>query len=193
MDAEESVALVIGALAGDRGALERLVKVLTPVIQSRVARTLLGCGRGGRNLRQGVEDLTQEVFLKLFAHDGRELRRWKLERGLSLENFVGLVAERHTLSYLRSARRTAAKEEPTPSDELDRRRDEPGPERRAAVREQLQLLLARLGEKLSPLGVRMFELLFVQDLSTEEAMAATGLSRDAADAWRSRLRRLARE
>ena len=33
----------------------------------------------------------------------------------------------------------------------------------------------------------------VEDLSTEEAMTATGLSRDAVDAWRSRLRRLARK
>jgi RNA polymerase sigma-70 factor, ECF subfamily len=57
----------------------------------------------------------------------------------------------------------------------------------------LRLLLDRLREKLSPLGQRLFELLFVQEMSPEETMAATGLSADAVYAWRSRLRRLARK
>src|SRR6185503_6782407 len=117
MDTEETVALVAGALAAarDQGgrsrdglALERLVQLLTPVIQARVARTLYRrrWGRGGGyNVRQDVEDLTQDVFLKLFANDGRVLRSWRQERGLSLENFIGLVAEFHTISYLRSGRR----------------------------------------------------------------------------------------
>lgn len=196
MDAEDSVALVVGALAGDRLALSRLVAALTPVIQARVARTLhmRRWGRtGGRNIRQEVEDLAQEVFLSLFANSGRVLRSWQAERGLSLENFVGLVAERHAISYLRSGRRNPWKEEPAASEELDVRVDEPGPERVAAGRQQLGLLLDRLRENLSPLGMQIFQLLFVQELSLQEAMAASGLSADALYAWRSRLRRLARE
>jgi RNA polymerase sigma-70 factor (ECF subfamily) len=70
---------------------------------------------------------------------------------------------------------------------------EPGPEEVAASREQLGLVLERLQQTLSPLGRQVFELLFVQELSLPEAMAASGLSADAMYAWRSRLRRAARE
>jgi len=195
MDAEESVALVVGALAGDRLALTRLVAVLTPVVQARVARTLLArrWGAAGRDVRHEVEDLGQEIFLLLFTNDGRVLRSWQAERGLSLENFVGLIGERYTLSFLRSGRRNAWKEEPTAAEVLDVRVEEPDPEVIVSSRQQLGLLLARLRENLSPLGLQIFQLLFVQELSLAETMAASGLSADAVYAWRSRLRRLARE
>ena len=196
MDAEDTSDLVREALAGDRDALSRLVAKLTPVIQSRVARTLrarrsyLGADR---NIRQEVEDLTQEIFLSLFAREGHVLRSWQAERGLSLENFVGLVSERHVMSFLRSGKRNPRKEEPVPAEDLDRPAPDSGPEEVTASREQLRLLLERLRERLSPLGRHLFELLFVQELSLTETMASSGLSADAVYAWRSRLRRLAQE
>ena len=193
MDAEASVGLVGGALAGDRLALTRLVAARTPVVLARVARTLLARRWGRGNVRQDVEDLTQEIFLSLFASEGRVLRSWKADRGLSLENFVGLVSERHVVSFLRSGRRNPWKEDLATDEELDVGVDEPGPEQVAAGRQQLRLLLERLRENLSPLGLQLFQLLFVQELSLPEAMAASGLSADAVYAWRSRLRRLARE
>lgn len=195
MDAEESVGLVDGALAGDRLALTRLVAVLTPVVQARVARTLLSrrWGRGGRDIRHEVEDLAQDVFLSLFANQARVLRSWQAERGLSLENFVGLVSERYVVSFLRSGRRNPWKEELASGDELDVRVDEPSADRVAAGRQQLRLLVDGLRDHLSPLGFHLFQLLFVQELSLPETMAASGLSADAVYAWRSRLRRLARE
>ena len=140
-----------------------------------------------------MEDLTQDVFLSLFANDGRVLRRWQAERGLSLQNFVGLVSERQVASSLRSGKRNPWKEEPTPTEDLDAAALDDGPEEVTASREQLRLLLDGLRERLSPLGRQLFELLFVQELSVPETMAASGLSADAVYAWRSRLRRLARE
>jgi RNA polymerase sigma-70 factor (ECF subfamily) len=197
MDAEDAdVELVGKALAGDELALERLVAQLAPVVQARVARTLLARRwgpTGGRSLRQDVEDLSQDVFLSLFAADARVLRRWEPERGLSLGGYVGLVSERLVVSFLRSGKRNPWKEEPATDAELDVGAAEADPEEVAASREQLRLLLRRLRESVSPLGRKVFELLFVQDLSLEQAMAASGLSADAVYAWRSRLRRLARE
>jgi RNA polymerase sigma factor (sigma-70 family) len=196
MDAEDTVALVRDALAGDQTALTRLVAVLTPVIQSRVARTLLARRSllgADRNVRQEVEDLTQEVFLSLFTKGGHVLQSWEAERGLSLENFVGLVSERYVVSFLRSGKRNPWKEEPAPVEDLDGASADQGPEEVTASREQLRLLLERLREKLSPLGRHLFELLFVQERSLAETMAASGLSADAVYAWRSRLRRLAQE
>ncbi|HEY2295483.1 MAG TPA: hypothetical protein VGM86_32670 [Thermoanaerobaculia bacterium] len=188
--------MVREALAGDRDALTRLVAVLTPVIQARVARTLrarrshLGADRNGR---QEVEDLTQEIFLSLFAREGHVLRSWQAERGLSLENFVGLVSQRHVMSFLRSGKRNPWKEEPVPAADLDRPAPGSDPEEDTASREQLRLLLERLREKLSPLGCHLFELLFVQELSVTETMASSGLSAGAVYAWKSRLGRLAQE
>jgi RNA polymerase sigma factor (sigma-70 family) len=195
MVAEDTVGLVGEALAGDELALTRLVGTLTPVVQARVARTLLArrSMRSGRNVRQEVEDLSQEIFLALFSSGGRVLRSWQAERGLSLENFVGLVSERHVLSFLRSGRRNPWREDLVTGEELEATVGEPGPEELAASREQLRLVLDRLHQSLSPLGRQVFELLFVQDLTLPEAMAASGLSADAVYAWRSRLRRLARE
>lgn len=192
----DTVGLLGKALAGDARALDGLVAALTPIIQARVARTLLARRAhrtAGRNLRQEVEDLTQEIWIALFSSQGRVLRSWQAERGLSLENFVGLVSERHVASFLRSGRRNPWKEELGDGDEVEVTTDEPGPEQVAAGREHLRLLLDRLRASLSPLGQRVFEILFVQELSLPDAIAASGLSADALYAWRSRLRRLAHE
>jgi RNA polymerase sigma factor (sigma-70 family) len=197
MSSEDMADLVRRALAGDPTALDRLVAVLTPVIQARVARTLLArLSRlaGGRDVRQEMEDLSQEVFLALFSRDAHVLRAWQSERGLSLENFVGLVAERQVLSFLRSGRRNPWKEDASfTAEELEPEAPDSGPEAAAASREHLALLLDRLREELSPLGRRLFELLFVQEQSLNEVRAASGLSADAVYAWRSRLRRLAQK
>jgi RNA polymerase sigma-70 factor (ECF subfamily) len=186
--------LISRALAGDEPALARLVDRLTPVIQARVVRTLLLAPpaerRGG--LRQQLEDLCQEVFLALFADGGRVLRSWEPERGLSLDNFVGLVARRRALSFLRSGRGGARTEDPAPDGELERAAPESGPEADALGREQLRLLLRRLEEELSPLGWHLFRLLLVEERPVEEVERATRMSRDALYAWRSRLRRHAR-
>jgi len=190
-----SKALVTQALAGHEPALQGLVDLLTPVIQARVARALLAfrSPNDARPVRPQVEDLTQEVFLVLFADGGRVLRSWRPEQGLSLENFVGLVARRRAISWLRSGKRSSWREDPTldgagapePAAEED-------PEGEAAGREEMRLLLRRLQEELSPLGWRLFELLLVQERPVEEVERRTGMSRDALYAWRSRLRRLAR-
>ena len=66
--------VVRDALSGDRKALRELVDALTPVIQARVVRALLR-RRGqaaGRDIRQEVEDMTQDVFSALFAHEKAE-------------------------------------------------------------------------------------------------------------------------
>jgi len=184
------------ALDGDdQVALGQLVRRLTPVVQARVARKLLSFrdrSAAGRDVRQEVEDLAQEVFLALFADGARVLRSWQPERGLSLENFVGLVAERLAVSILRSHRRSPWSGDPTLDETLDAYGAAPTAEREAVSRDTLARLLDRLTEELSPLGRHLFELLLVEEVPVAEATARTGLSSDAIYTWRSRLRRLAR-
>jgi len=186
---------VLKALAGNEPALTQLIQKLTPVIQCRVARGLLLRRTGaaaGRCIRQEVEDLTQEIFLALFADDGKVLRSWQPERGLSLLNFVGLVAERQTASILRNGKRSPWKEDPTLPEDFPPESSESGPEEIAASREKWRLLLDRLTEELSPLGRHLFDLLCLRELSPKEVALETGMSLDAVYQWRSRLRNLAR-
>src|SRR5438477_652075 len=96
------------ALAGERSAVRELVAAFTPVIQARAARALVR-GRGGgrgRDPRQELGDLVQDVLLLLFRDDERILRAWRPERGLSLLNYVGLVAEREVRQIAESGRRS---------------------------------------------------------------------------------------
>ena len=143
-------------------------------------------------MRQEVEDLTQEVFLALFAEDARVLRGWSAEPGLSLANFVGLVAERQALSILRSRRRSPWSDDPGIEEELEVDAGAVDQEREVVSRDMLDRLLDRLATELSPLGQRIFDLFFVDGASLEEAMEETGLTSDALYAWRSRLRKRAR-
>lgn len=184
------------ALSGDAKAARALVNAFTPVIQARVSRALLrrlGAARA-RDPRQEVEDFTQEVLLVLFANDGKVLRAWEPTRGLSLLNFVGLVAQHEVASIMRSGRRRPWNEEPTEPDSLEATT---GPsedsEARVASREVLGQLLDRLRDQLSPLGLHLFEVLVVERRPVASVCEDNNMSADAVYAWRSRLVRLARK
>ena len=183
-------------LRGDAAAVRALVDDLTPVIQSRAARALLR--RRPRlshrpALTQEVEELTQEVFLALFADGARVLRSWDVQRGLSLRNFVGLVAEREIADILQSGRRRPWNEQRTAEEPSEIQMGTvPGPEAKVAARELFDNVSARLREELSPQGFKLFEMLLVDECPVEDACAATGMSRDAIYAWRSRLPKIIR-
>ena len=180
------------ALAGDARAVDRLVDGLSPVIQDRVARALLRGSKRRPNLRTVVEDLTQEIFLELFDDNGKVLRDWNPDRGLELEPFVAMVAERRVISRLRRKRRNPWTEEPTELEDLDRRAPEPAADDRVIQRDGLGRLLQGLFAELEPRGRHIFDLLFVKECSVAEVQAATRLEPSAIYAWRSRLRKLAR-
>jgi RNA polymerase sigma-70 factor (ECF subfamily) len=130
----------------------------------------------------------------VFAQDGKILKSWEPERGLSLEKFIGLVAERQIVSILRTHKRNPWTEDPTLSDEMDASLPSAMPaETVVASRNAMDKLFETLKEELSPLAWRLFDLVFLQDLSVDEVIAATGMSADAVYAWRSRLSRLARK
>src|SRR5687767_6858260 len=131
--------LVHQALEGDRQALRQLVAALTPIIQARVAQVLLRTPHASRrNIEAEVADLTQEVFLALFAENGRSLKAWDPTRGLSFPNFVGLLASRLAITVLRSSRRNPYAQTPTEQSDLEASAEPtPGPEPRALSRELL--------------------------------------------------------
>lgn len=182
------------ALSGDAVATRELVARVLPVVQVRVARVLSRRReRSGRDVRQEVEDLAQEVFVALFKDGGRVLRAWDPGRGLALASFCGLVAEREVASILRSGRRSPWTEDATPAEDLERDVGSAGDvELGVASREQLARLTERLHEELSPRGLELFQRLIVEEEAVEAVCASTGMSSDAVYAWRSRLGKLAR-
>jgi RNA polymerase sigma factor (sigma-70 family) len=189
---EPSRDLIEEALARRPEAARQLVELLYPAVQARVARVLTRVGRAsGRNARQEVEDMVQDVFAFFFDQDGRALRAWDPARGLPLEHFAALLAERHAVSILRSGRRSPWTEDPTLDATLERR-GEPtvSPEPALVSRELLEQLLDRLRTTLSPLGMHLFEVIYVEQRDVEEVAAAMNMTADAVYAWRSRLRKV---
>ena len=182
-----------GALAGHAEALAQLIDRLTPIIQVRVARQLLKRrpSLSGQRLRQEVEDLVQDVMVSLFADNAEVMRSWDASRGLSLDNFVGMVAERQVFTILQSRKKTWPAEFRN-DDDLDRASPERSPEQQASARQTFDRMLEMLRSELSPKGFEIFSLLFVEELTVPEVQERTGLGEDAIYAWRSRLRRKTR-
>lgn len=170
--------VIASALEGDRQALRELVDAMTPIIQARVVRGLVRrrTQAAGRDVRQEVEDMTQDVFGALFADGGRVLRAWDPARGLSLANFVGLVADRQVASMMRSGRKNPWRGTPEELDELEAGSDvTPAPESQIQSRHVLALLLERMKASLSTRGLELFQRLYVEDQPIEEVATAMGM------------------
>jgi RNA polymerase sigma-70 factor (ECF subfamily) len=150
---------------------------------------------GYRNLRPEIEDLTQEILLSLFAREGRKLDQWEPERG-SLEGFIGAVARNHVLSVLRSRRANPFTQQSTDPSDLDEKADSSRSDsmaRSTEARQSLEILAERLQERLSSLGMQLFQMLFVAEEDVSEVIRKTGLSADAIYQWRARIKKIALE
>ena len=192
---ELTKALVAAALSGDERAIRDLLSDLTPVIQARVGRALLR-RRGlaqGRDVRQLLEDIVQEVFVELFRDDGRALRAWDPERGMGLRGFVGLVAEQRVAAILRSRRRNPWSEDLTVDEGAhDDAASGDDPEARLVSRQEIERLLDHVRCELSPLGLELFQRLILEEEPIASVCSRTGMSTSAVQAWSSRLKRLLR-
>jgi RNA polymerase sigma-70 factor (ECF subfamily) len=177
------------ALAGERPAIEALVRELSPIVRARVATMLWRRGHGSR---QELDDLTQEVLLQLFAGESRVLASWQPERGLGLTAFVGLVAKRLAATLLRRRHGPSVYDvvDPgtldllAPVDHLH-----PNPEGPVMARQLVQLLFDHLHAELSPKALEMFYRLYVWQEEPEHISKETGSTLDAIYQWRSRLRK----
>lgn len=185
----EELVLVEAALAGRPEAMRRLVSWLMPVIQVRVARALLAGGGGAhRNLAEEVEDMSQEVFTTLFERDARVLRAWRPDGGLSLRNFVGMVARRKVGAILGVRKRNPWYEEPMEGEAVERALPaEADAERQLAASEIVSSALRQTEEGLSERGKQLLTWMIRDGLSHEEIRERTSLSDAAIYQWRSRL------
>lgn len=137
--------------------------------------------------------MAQDVFAALFAHDGRALRAWDPSRGLSLANFVGLIATRHVSSVLRNGRRNPWRDVPGELDELEASTEPvPDAEPQLESRRALERLLDHMREALSPRGLELFQRLYVDEEPIDEVAVTMQMTREAIYAWRNRVGKLVR-
>jgi RNA polymerase sigma-70 factor (ECF subfamily) len=163
---------------------------ITPVIRARVARRLRRSGIMSQcgESRYETEDLCQDVLTRLLERGGRLLRQWDPERGLSLRNFVGLIADRFVGGILRykGARKESAME---PGALYDTPCPVPHPAIVAEQREMLEVLRRLLAGRISERGMAVYQLLFVQQQSVLAVADRMGLREGAIYSWRSRIRK----
>ena len=176
-------------LRGDTLARERLAMAMLPVIQNRASRAALrhAPARIRGSIRAEIEDLVQEICLLLFVEDCRVLRAWDESRGVSLEGFVGVVAQKRTISLLRSRRHLPVREEFAMDERFFELRAVLGFEQQAVDRDLLEKVFARVSRGLKPEGKRVLEMLFVQGCSIADVEQATGRSAAALYKQKSRL------
>lgn len=188
MDPAKVEGMLAEARAGNRTATRRFVKSVTPAMQGRVAKVLLRRG-DGRSVRSEVEDIVQDTLIALFSENGKVLRRWDPAKGLSLTNYVALIAERTALSKLRSQRRSPMTEDPTAAEDLPLG-TERGPEAAVVSQHTLDHVMRRLREELSERSFRLFEMHWIEERSTAAIQAELEMTRDAVYAGKLRIRKV---
>lgn len=186
---------VESALGGHAEAMQALIDDIAPIVHVRVARALLRrrSQARGRDPRQELEDLVQEVFAALFARGGKALKTWDPARKLPFGAFVGFLAEREVSIRMRTDRRNPWTEDPTAEQDLVNLSGQATPEAAIVSRDLLARIVERLNERLSPRGRQYFQLLFVENLEIHEVADATGTTPAALYAWRNRLAKMLRE
>lgn len=194
MCADLTPKLVRRAIKGNLDAQRRLIERLTPEIQLSVYRMLRRWRTGpaaGRDLRQEVEDMVQEVFLELVEDNFKTLRRWSPKRG-ALCTYVCHIAMIRTAEVLRS-RRSPWKDNPCATEDLDGTNPDEDPEGEAAWRELLNKVVLCLVSRFSPEDALLFDLLFVKPIPRNKVPKRVGKTRNTVDQWVSRLYKRARE
>jgi RNA polymerase sigma factor (sigma-70 family) len=176
--------LVEHAIAGDTGAVHKLIQALTPLFMYRIGRVLF---RNGFRSRHLLEDACQDTFVALLVDDGRLLRAWDPLRGMSFENYSGLIAKRIALNYVRQMKDRVFDDEQIYGHLEPAADSSKTPERLAMSRQMLERIFEVLKTEQSALGQRLFELLFIEARDPEEVCAIMSMKKGAVYVWRSRL------
>jgi RNA polymerase sigma-70 factor (ECF subfamily) len=188
--------LLCHALDGEVDALRVTITALTRVVRARALRALSVRARTAhrRDLRQEVEDLTQEILGLFFANDAKVLRAWDSTRGLSLRNFVSLVAEREATRILKSGRLTPWALHPTEDEALWALLPcQSGPEEAFISAQIIARVWARFNAELSPRALVLARRLVVDEEPPTLVSVELGMTLDAIYAWKSRLLKRLRE
>jgi RNA polymerase sigma factor (sigma-70 family) len=149
-----------------------------------------------------VDDVIQSVWLVLWKDDGRQLQAWSPDRGISLEAYVGMIAERETGNHLQrvtALRRGEAQTDSFHAAGPDGRGDlempAPGasPEQVVEADDLMRALEAHLSTELSEKGRLVLALVYVDGRSPDEAARLLGVQLQVVYNWQHKIRGLARD
>jgi len=167
--------------ARDLHAVARVTAIVRGRVRRFVSRSSHGAGE--------VEDLVQEIWLALLEHDARRLRAWDRARGVPLEHFVAMLADRQLRSWSahRRARRRSA-----PLVELDAIPEDTvvdhwPPETAAETSALLTRWRARVDRELPTRGRMIFELM-VKELDPDQIATALEVNRQVVYNWQYQIR-----
>jgi RNA polymerase sigma factor (sigma-70 family) len=175
----------VGAAPGyDReSAWRTFVRRYGRFLANTVRRTLRERGEPGG--RETVEELRQEVYCRLLAHEGHSLRNFRGSRGqgddeASVRAYLGAIARSVVLDELRrrhALKRGGGQRRPLSTtgfdNTLDSEQAAPCPERRAILRDRLRALInACTPDKRSQRSVQVLRWAFLEGWTSREIAAA---------------------
>lgn len=190
---DTTLQLIRFAQQGRADAVRVLIERLMPVIQARVHRRLLRA-RGGMLGNYGRDDLVQEIWLILVKDGARQLAAYDPSRGLSLEGYVGMIAERELGNVYareletdkRRAQQNALGTEAI--EDVASRGSSPHEEVEGLqVREQLT---AYLGAHLPAKGQLVCRYLYGDHLEPDRIAEVMGVSRQVVYNWQHKIKQL---
>jgi DNA-directed RNA polymerase specialized sigma24 family protein len=174
-------------LRGDSDAREVLLGRLQPIVRQRVSRVM---ERQGHATVYDANDLLQDVMILLLERHERILGLWDPRRGLSLEGFVGLIAQRTAATILRSGRKAGWAEQATQNSDLPIEVDARTPEQHIAHKEELELILRRVKARLSARGAELLDALLESPDALNQLREQFHMSPAAVHSFKNRLREL---
>jgi len=191
-EADAERALLDQVIRGRPAAVRLVARRLLPVIQGRVRRAL-------RRLTPAhlddADDVVQKIWVVLLKDDGRQLKAYDAARGLSLEAYVGMIAEREVRNHIQhesaSTRRPEAGH--LSLDEVsDVPAARPDPEALVLSADLAARLDAHLMDALGPKGQAVLRLVYGDACPPEQAARLLGCNLQVVYNWQHRIRTLAR-
>ena len=190
---EGALAVIERALDGDRSAALQLVQCLQPVIQARVrlrTRQLPGV----QDDPSLLSDLVQEVWAILMKDNGRQLLAYDPSQGTTLRGYVGLLAERATISAMRK-HYAEKRRGTTPHVPLENGVQIPCADHTPEEASIARNLAIKLGEHLTSVlptrGQLIFRCLYTDGLSSSETAALMNVKHQVVYNWQFRIREAA--
>jgi len=145
-----------------------------------------------RDPRQDAEDFAHDVLVHLLADDGRVLKLWDPKRG-PLSHFVRLITRQRVSRALHGHRGNPWGDEATDAATLEPLTGVDTGDQLLESREELRGVLEQLRGYLDARGLLLFQRIYVEQVPIAAVAEELKMSREAVDAWNSRMRKYVRK